>query len=163
MIKRELTDESKSVSSHNNIEIVLPNRCHEGPLLFKNPAKSGSSGPLKSFPLKSQNVFCSDFVRFLCDFCPDNSAHTAIFDSPRDLCSQCVASYFGALLVRLNLIIPFAPLFPTIKRKGGCLCLRLYHANSTSIPPASSCDMLTARSSASTHRALMTASTPLSP
>lgn len=95
MIKRELTDESKSVSSlYNNIEIVLPNRCHEGPLLFKNPAKSGSSGPLKSFPLESQNVFFSDFIRFMCDFCPDNPAHTAIFDSPRDFCSQCVASCF---------------------------------------------------------------------
>lgn len=63
MIKRELTDESKSVSSlYNNIEIVLPNRCHEGPLLFKNPAKSGSSGPLKSFPLAELNPFLNFFV-----------------------------------------------------------------------------------------------------
>ncbi len=161
MIKRELTDESKSVSSlYNNIEIVLPNRCHEGPLLFKNPAKSGSSGPLKSFPLESQNVFFSDFVRFLCDFCSDNPAHTAIFDSPRDFCSQYVASGYYAFLVRLNLIIPFEPLFPTIKRKGVCLCQSFYHANSTSTPPASSCDMLTARFSASTLPASRTASIP---
>ena len=112
------------------------------------------------FPLESQNVFFSDFVRFLCDFCSDNPAHTAIFDSSRDFCSQYVASGYYAFLVRLNLIIPFEPLFPTIKRKGVCLCQSFYHANSTSTPPASSCDMLTARFSASTLPASRTASIP---
>lgn len=46
------------------------------------------------FPLESQNVFFSDFIRFLCGFCPDNPANAYIFDSPRDFCSQCVASCF---------------------------------------------------------------------
>ena len=112
------------------------------------------------FPLESQNVFFSDFVPFLSGFCPDNPAHTAIFDSQRDFFSQYVASGYYAFLVRLNLIIPFEPLFPTIKRKGVCLCQSFYHVNSTSTPPASSCDMLTARFSASTLPESRTASIP---
>ena len=60
----------------------------------KSLANTGFFGFIKSFPLESQNVFFSDFIRFMCDFCPDNPAHTAIFDSPRDFCSQCVASCF---------------------------------------------------------------------
>lgn len=112
------------------------------------------------FPFESQNVFFSDYVRFLCVFRSDSPAHADIFDSPRDFCSQCVASGYYALLVHLNLIIPFEPLFPTIKRKGVCLCQSFYHANSTSTPPASSCATLTVEPSGSTLPALRTASIP---
>ena len=52
--QKELTDESKSVSSlFMNNEILLPNRCREGHHGSKSPVFTEFFRPLKLFPLKS--------------------------------------------------------------------------------------------------------------
>ena len=49
--QKELTDESKSVSSlFMNNEILLPNRCHEGHQDSKNPVFTGFFQAMQSFP-----------------------------------------------------------------------------------------------------------------
>ena len=64
--KRELADESKSVSSlFMNHEKMMPNRCRGGSLTPKNPVISGFSGPLKLLPLgkfRYSRVYLSDFA-----------------------------------------------------------------------------------------------------
>ncbi len=61
--KRELTDESKSVSSlFMNNEKMLPNCCHKGSQPLKNPVTMGFFGLLKLFPLAELNPFLNFFV-----------------------------------------------------------------------------------------------------
>lgn len=50
--QKELTDESKSVSSlFMNNEILLPNRCHEGHQSSKSPVSTGFFEPMQLFKL----------------------------------------------------------------------------------------------------------------
>ena len=61
--KRELTDESKSVSSlFMNNEKMLPFRCHRGHQTLENPVIPGFFGPLKLFPLVAGTLMLNNFV-----------------------------------------------------------------------------------------------------
>ena len=61
--QKELTDESKSVSSlFMNNEKMLPNRCHRGHQTLENPVIPGFSGPLKSFKLDRRHRLLRDLV-----------------------------------------------------------------------------------------------------
>ena len=61
--QKELTDESKSVSSlFMNNEKMLPFCCHRGHQTLENPVIPGVFGPLKLFPLERQTLISRDFM-----------------------------------------------------------------------------------------------------
>ena len=63
--QKELTDESKSVSSlFMNNEILLPNRCHEGHQGSKSPVSTGFFEPMQLFPLKLKTLTANDNTHF---------------------------------------------------------------------------------------------------
>lgn len=64
--QKELTDESKSVSSlFMNNEILLPNRCHEGHQSSKSPVSTGFFEPMQLFKLGKYMFLHDIFVRYL--------------------------------------------------------------------------------------------------